>query len=196
MTEMLPASEVIRRVALKILANHPEGLRPSALKTLAENELGQYIEKDGQNKGKYRSAIWDLDKRFPEYVRKETISNKKALFKPSDKLIASANNIDIPSNLEQYKTIYRIEVSQFKLETIKQILPRLNSSERLNTEEIYFHIIKGKLKQVSKLVDELEVIPLIEYALNDKDVSKETKDNFNEIKVLLKLLERRSSNRW
>ncbi|GIO85537.1 hypothetical protein J25TS5_24690 [Paenibacillus faecis] len=91
-----PASEVIRKAALKILVKYPRGLSLADLRFKTEEELKRYIPPDGQGNGKYRSALWDLEKRHPEYITKDN-SGRAAKFVPTEKLQQEAAGFDIPA---------------------------------------------------------------------------------------------------
>ncbi|MGG1659567.1 hypothetical protein [Brevibacillus sp. NRS-1366] len=101
-TELIPLSETIRRVGLTVLAIHQDGLRVTTLRNFTEASLCEYIPKDDYNNGNFRSALWDLEKRYPELVVKEVPKPKMAIFKPTIKLLRDWTSIVIP-NIDQYK---------------------------------------------------------------------------------------------
>ncbi|MGG1659568.1 hypothetical protein [Brevibacillus sp. NRS-1366] len=97
MTKRISASEIIRKVALKILGQHSDGLQFSTLKMYAEKELGSYIEYDTEKKGKYRSALWNLDLLYPEYVIKGGQDRRDKRFFPTTKLHQDFHMIELPN---------------------------------------------------------------------------------------------------
>jgi hypothetical protein len=88
----LSDSEIIRRVALIHLVGYPNGIRFGELKTKVENHLSQYFPPDDYNNSKFRSALWDLEKRYPQYVEKESISRKNVVLRPTGTLLVDAAN--------------------------------------------------------------------------------------------------------
>ncbi|AET59011.1 hypothetical protein HPL003_11270 [Paenibacillus terrae HPL-003] len=100
-----PASEVIRKTALKILIENPSGMRLSDLKFSTEKVLEEFIEPDNSKNGKFRSALWDLEKRYPEYVLKEK-QEKSAVFFPTEKLQNDIEDIVIPKYSPTARQMY------------------------------------------------------------------------------------------
>jgi hypothetical protein len=98
MAPKITASEIIRKTALKILAQYPEGLQLNTLRMFVEQELKDYIEPDTYNKGKYRSALWNLDRLFPEYVNLDPVTKR---FWPTKQLQDDFHKIEVP-NLDEY----------------------------------------------------------------------------------------------
>jgi hypothetical protein len=95
-TERLSNSDIIRRFALIHLTRFPDGIRFSELKREVEESLSEYIPPDDKNKGSYRSALWDLPQRYPEYVVKDTVGRKNVSLSPTPKLLEEISTIEIP----------------------------------------------------------------------------------------------------
>lgn len=139
---MISASEIIRRTALSFLANSEKGLRFSDLKFLVEEKLSDTFPPDDKKNGKFRSALWDLEKRYSEYVNKEKRGNI-SLFIPTQKLISDKEQIHIPSYAptarEEYaKTLREGRRDQFfdMLEFKNKITEVIEFIESRNINEI------------------------------------------------------------
>lgn len=156
----VPNSEIIRAQALKILAGRITGVRLADLRFLTEQVLHNIIPKDTSRRGSYRSAIWDLDKRFPDYVIKKVIGQKHAIFIPTPKLIKEEAVIKVP------------------------IQPEVNDVEESNGEtSILNEFIKFKH-------DLLDLFRFIDYMRLEKFVPNETliqQIGFEEYKILTKI---------
>jgi hypothetical protein len=102
---MISASEIIRKTALIFLVNYENGIRFSDLKFLVEERLSDTFPPDDKNNGKFRSALWDLDKRYSEYVKKEKQGNVSS-FIPTQKLISEKSQIHIPDYVPTVREKY------------------------------------------------------------------------------------------
>lgn len=162
-------TELIRRVALKILVQYPEGLTFGTLKMYTEDQLEKYIPRDQPNgRGKYRSALWNLDQTYPEFVTKEKI-NDTSVFIPTPSLMENVNKITIP-NLEEYREEENIYIiNSFK----KFLASNSDLADHLNMTYSNFALkdfsVKQKLEIISRVVVKLNdqihqsnIIPLIE----------------------------------
>jgi hypothetical protein len=92
--QLFSDSEIIRRYALAQLTRFPEGIRAVHLKQLVEEILGEYIPADDYSNGRYRSALWNLPEKFPEYVEKEALGRRNVILKPTQLLMQT--EIELP----------------------------------------------------------------------------------------------------
>jgi hypothetical protein len=154
------ASEVIRATALQLIVKHPNGLSLAELRNLTEDKLKNLIEPDGNDSGKYRSSLWDLEKRFPEYINK--INNGRlARFAPTPHLLANVADIVVP------------EFSP----TAKELL---NKGECQYKNKNYLDLVQFKAK-VSEVIDLIEQIDI-------EGVNPRHSENPDEIKVIVKAI--------
>jgi|GEM_PF-4543670 len=150
MHENLSDTEIIRRVALKILAEHHEGVRSTTLKMYTEQQLGKYIPPDThKSRGKFRSAIWNLDEKYPDYVRKESPRPKLTIFYPTDKLKKEWDAIEIP-DLEELKQ--------------EEMVRKQKTSEMLS-QYIYYHTIVAK-EPISDYITKPNIMEIISETMN------------------------------
>ncbi len=133
-----PASEVIRTTALTLLAQHPQGKSLADLRFLTQNVLKQVIEPDNQKNGKYRSALWDLEKRYPKYVLKEN-EGRAAIFIPTEKLQNEKGLIEVP--------VYS--------PSVKELLTKSSSSPSKNYKN--YVEIKAKIIDVLQLIENIDL---------------------------------------
>lgn len=157
----LPNSVIIRAKALKILAVQSNGLRPADLRNLTEQALQHSIPKDSSRRGSYRSAIWDLDKRFPQYVTKIELENH-TLFVPTDQLIQDAENIEVPEQSKNKKESKVNTSSEEYLEYKHNLLRLFDTIDYLKlekflpTEEILKNIGFEEYKILTKVSMHIE----------------------------------------
>ncbi|MFC8686066.1 hypothetical protein [Brevibacillus porteri] len=160
MTRKYTASEVIRIVALKILAQHPQGLSFSTLKSFTEQELEKYIEPDDYNKGKYRSALWNLDKVKQGYVLRTDAEGDKR-FHPTMTLLAEVNDLQLP-DMEEF---IRIQREKEAIKTSRVIRETSTGYEDRAREHFYRSMqpwqkishIRSILENVNDYIDEKQL---------------------------------------
>ncbi|GED72331.1 hypothetical protein BRE01_60330 [Brevibacillus reuszeri] len=152
--EKLSATEIIRRKALQILAVYPEGVSSASLKAMTEKELGEIFEPDSYNRGKYRSALYNLHVILPQLVKRDDETKK---FFPTQKLRKDSVLITIPS-MDELKEHFG------KLKAVKY--------EELAAKELTKTEIKEEQEKIyeSKLPDNEEMISMLKILLIRKKV--------------------------
>lgn len=130
----IPNSAIIRAQALKILAIQKHGLRPADLRNLTEQALHHVIPKDSSRRGSYRSAIWDLDKRFPHYVVKQETRNH-AIFVSTNQLIHEAKSIEVPVQVKNEEDSLVTTVSDEYLQYKQNLLRVFETIDYLKLEK-------------------------------------------------------------
>jgi len=124
-------SEMIRETAVQVLHQYPEGLRYKELRQKVEDQLKDIIEPDSKSSGKYRGAIWDLEKRV-EDVEKVKISHKKVFLKLKGN---NKNNFSISELRDDLKDVvikHEALISSMNKASIKD----LSTSEILQIKEL------------------------------------------------------------
>lgn len=118
---LLSTTDLIRRVALHHLIGYPDGIQTVHLRKLVEESLNKYLPvKNSKNATKYKNSIWDLDKRFPEYVEKDVIAHKNVLLKPTFALFNNVDQIPLP-DFETYFSMQHLRYStELDVEPIEQ----------------------------------------------------------------------------
>jgi hypothetical protein len=172
--EKLSNSEIIRRFALIHLTRFPEGIRFVDLKGEVEQSLSEHIPPDDYNNGSYRSALWDISKRYPQYVTKESLGRKNVILRPTQKLFDEVSNISIPDlekpiedSNEDEETLSLTDQLVAALQEVEKALSKV---EILDVEEIFmlaegaykfpymsdeeFDMLVG-LRQIKRTVDNL-----------------------------------------
>jgi hypothetical protein len=190
MASKITASEIIRKTALKILAQYPEGLQLNTLRMYAEQELRDYIEPDTYSKGKYRSALWNLDRVYPKYVILEPTSRR---FYPTKQLQDDFSKIEVP-NLKEYLEQERLR--QIK-NTAKKLIAVLEGNaddahkfnyEAMQPRQRVIHI----QQMLSVLNDKIEELGMKEFLdlfiSHPEEHSKEEIEAATRLKFLLQLL--------
>ncbi len=141
MSTKISDSELIRKYALIHLSRYIEGIRSTDLRIETEDSLGHTIPPDEYNKGKYRSAIWNLDKLYPHWVVKESKGRKEVYFYPTQQLLDEIMFIEIPEDeINQFANYWNeklLEVNRFE-EVIEESLDELEAFEidKMNEDEI------------------------------------------------------------
>lgn len=153
------ASEVIRATALKLIVDYPNGLSLAELRNLTENQLRDIIQPDNGNKsGKFRSSLWDLEKRFPDYIKKDN-SGKSARFVPTPQLLADKTKIVVPEYVP----------------TAKELLDKSDSRYGNNP---YLDIVgfKAKVCEVIALIEQIDMNGIdLRYSRDFKEIKAITK---------------------
>lgn len=190
MQENLSDTEIIRRYGLRTLAGYPEGLRMITLKAYVEQELGRFIEPDtDRSRGKYRSALWNLDERYPQYVRKELRQPRISVFIPTDLLRSEWDSIEVPNMEELLEAVEsnRIRVEQMKAKYI--IEKTVNPNQDVFTTNDVMHILKWNVLDVTKAIEKSGLpFLLVEAAENISYFSKDEAEAIYRLKFILDLL--------
>ncbi|MGO4499608.1 hypothetical protein AB4114_27345 [Paenibacillus sp. 2RAB27] len=171
-----PASEIIRKAALKILVKFPKGLSLADLKFKTEEELKASIPPDGQGHGKYRSSLWDLEKRYPEFIIKDN-SGRAAKFVPTDKLQEEAVNIKVPVYAPTAREVFEEEKRASRstpymdyLAFKSKVMEVIDLVERLELGHFNIRAIGGtndleEIKNITKAMIYLEGLSNLKYTM-------------------------------
>ncbi|MCY9738140.1 hypothetical protein M5X17_31095 [Paenibacillus alvei] len=122
----------IRYTALDILSRHPEGLRKADLIDRVKAEL---LKTNGQS---VSSALWNLDEKFPEYVRKEKKSRVNVIVYPTEEL------------LKVQKTANSIE--NWKMGQLFYVKPTCDCSNELTLTIHQMHSMDYRVSSTGKIV--------------------------------------------
>lgn len=96
-----PTTSDIRDTALSIIADHMEGVKQVDLWEVVEKVMSfSYVI----DQPKIKNALWDIDKRFPEYVVKVKKSPKEAIIYPTTDLVKKNNEELIAEESVEYLT--------------------------------------------------------------------------------------------
>lgn len=166
MDGQLTKTELIRRLALLKLINYPSGVRPAFLKAELEKELEGIIPPDDKSSGLFRSALWDLEKRYPQYVFKEIITTRHTVLNPKAQLFDDIDKLEIP-NIEDYREESKNEepspLSQYIYTSIFNgiVEPKLELKEKT------LPIIKNKCIEITDFIDQTEIQNIIDMTLEE-----------------------------
>lgn len=139
--------ELIRKEALKVLKEHPLGIRYYQLRSIVEENLKHIIEPDTKSKSTYRGALYDLEKRYPEEVEKIREGRKKVFLRLKtvrnnerlaiQELIENLNNaVNENEKLVSYlKEIKATNLTTDELINLKSILDIVEQLEKLKKGE-------------------------------------------------------------
>ncbi|OCT15819.1 hypothetical protein A8709_09320 [Paenibacillus pectinilyticus] len=168
----ISASEVIRKTALIILASHPNGLRFTDLKFKTEETLVDTFPPDDYKNGKFRSAIWDLDKRYSELLLKEK-RGALSFFTPKPKLIEEKDQIEIPlfaptsrekhvENQREGRSDKYVDYVEFKAK-LTEIIAYIESKKITDVNVDYF--TKAEQRNAIKAMIYLEGLMDLKYSM-------------------------------
>lgn len=152
MTKNAPLTpDIIRSTALKIIALHEEGVRQSQLFFDTKQALSSdYINVPITS---IRNALWDLEKRFPEYVEKKKVSTRMALLYPTKKLTAMSKD----SGNDREYSIELADLRPVRLTMlINKILEIAHYIELSGIEELTEEVLVSYSSEINP--NELEVI--------------------------------------
>jgi hypothetical protein len=190
MAPKITASEIIRKTALKILAQYPEGLQLNTLRMFVEQELKDYIEPDTYNRGKYRSALWNIDRIYPEYVNLDPTTKR---FWPTKQLQDDFHKIEVP-NLDEYLEQERLRQIN---NTAKKLAVALEGSidqvrkfnfEAMQPRQRVIHI-QQMLLVLNDKIEELGMKEFLDlFIAHPEEHSKEEIEAATRLKFLLQLL--------
>lgn len=193
MARKYSASEVIRIAAMKILAQYPQGLQFSTLKMYTEQELSNYIEPDSYNKGKYRSALWNLDKVKPKYVER-TDSGGDKRFHPTQDLFNDYNSIELP-DLNEFMRIQREKEGKRAIKLFKEAVAgyedefREYNFRRMAPWQKMTHIAHS-LSDINDYITEKNLMSFLNRILEDpSDLTKEELEAVMRLKFCLEMLQ-------
>ena len=101
--QQISIPDLIRRMALIHLNGYPEGIQIVTLRKIVEDELHEYLPvTDKKNADRFRNCLSDIEKKYPAYVRKEVISPKNVVLKPTIDLHHEVDDIVIPDDLNEF----------------------------------------------------------------------------------------------
>lgn len=186
-TSMVTIHDLIRRMALVTLAGYPDGIQAVKLRQLVEEEFRDYIDlNDKSNIARFKNSLWDLDRRYEEYVEKEVISPKFVLLKPTMTLLQELNAIVIP-DLDTYFNRYeevKIDFDEDKYGDNEKISPdviqRLRESvdSVLNDESARYLLNVTEEEKKSLPIEVIELLAEVRHVYDGFVRIKRKLDNY------------------
>jgi hypothetical protein len=181
-------SEIIRRTALNYLAAHPQGIRAVDLRKLTEEVLCDYIPQPEGGSDIYKSALWNLEKLYPDYVVRIALTPRKVMLYPSSDLEKHIINGEFAvPQLESYIEVPDpdSELSEHIGQTI-DVDGFIQWSERNKgvkfSQELRMAMIKSLVGELSDYIKESGLLKLLE--LSEEDLKEMRNDEVEAIASL------------
>jgi hypothetical protein len=140
--------DLIRNIAMFILAQYPEGIKQSELLKLTEIQVAQQYRYNKDHS--IRNSLWDLEVKFPDLVIKKKLSPRNAILYPSDELLEQKRKSSV--GLDK-------EVKSPYIEKIEGLIDKLASDEANVKKKL--SDLSYKVVEISRFIDFVEVDKLI-----------------------------------
>jgi hypothetical protein len=175
-------SEVIRRTALNYLAAHPNGIRAVELRKLTEEILSDYLPKTGKDSDRFKSALWDLEKRYPDYVVRIELQPRRVTLYPSDDLQKDIFNgkFEVPQldSLELEKE----NSNQSFIGELKNLADELLEHNLTISPKLRMLMIAELVGQLSLHIEKSGLLTLLD--VNEEDLKQMSKDDIEAVASL------------